>query len=59
MMDRKPIESLTTGLTKRLRVHDERYFSCSPNYGVFVKPEKLTIGDFPVEELNLDDDEEM
>jgi tubulin-folding cofactor B len=49
---------MDTVLTKP-SVHDERYFSCRPNYGVFVKSEKVTIGDFPVEELNLDDDEEM
>lgn len=39
------------------RVQGERYFSCRPNFGVFVKPEKVTVGDFPVEELSLDDEE--
>jgi len=39
------------------RVQGERYFSCRHNYGVFVKPEKVKIGDFPVEELNLEDEE--
>lgn len=39
------------------RVQGERYFSCRPNFGVFVKPEKITVGDFPVEELCLDDEE--
>ena len=40
-----------------VRVQGERYFSCRHNFGVFVKPEKVTVGDFPVEELSLDDEE--
>ncbi|KAF9528935.1 CAP Gly-rich domain-containing protein [Crepidotus variabilis] len=40
-------------------VQGERYFSCRQNYGVFVRPDKLKVGDFPPEELNLEDDEEM
>ena len=39
------------------RVQGVRYFSCKPNFGVFVRPEKLEIGDFPVEEINFDDEE--
>ncbi|KAF8957114.1 CAP Gly-rich domain-containing protein [Flammula alnicola] len=38
-------------------VQGERYFSCRQNYGVFVKPEKVKVGHYPVEELDLDDEE--
>ena len=38
-------------------IQSERYFTCRPNYGVFVRPEKVQIGDFPVEEIDLDDEE--
>lgn len=38
-------------------VKGERYFSCRQNYGVFVRPEKVKIGDYPVEELELEDEE--
>ncbi|KZT20957.1 hypothetical protein NEOLEDRAFT_1139985 [Neolentinus lepideus HHB14362 ss-1] len=38
-------------------VQGERYFECRPNYGVFVRPEKVITGDFPVEDINMDDEE--
>ncbi|EPT01114.1 hypothetical protein FOMPIDRAFT_70665 [Fomitopsis schrenkii] len=38
-------------------VKGDQYFECKPNFGVFVKPERVKIGDFPVEEINFDDEE--
>ncbi|EPQ56159.1 hypothetical protein GLOTRDRAFT_137972 [Gloeophyllum trabeum ATCC 11539] len=38
-------------------VQGERYFTCRPNYGVFVRPEKVRVGDFPVEDINMEDEE--
>ncbi|KIP02302.1 hypothetical protein PHLGIDRAFT_96132 [Phlebiopsis gigantea 11061_1 CR5-6] len=40
-------------------VQGERYFTCKPNYGVFVRPDRVRVGDYPVEEINFDDDEEI
>ncbi|KAF8634619.1 hypothetical protein AX15_000824 [Amanita polypyramis BW_CC] len=38
-------------------VQGEKYFTCRPNYGVFVRQDKIRVGDFPVEELDLEDEE--
>ncbi|KAF9224173.1 hypothetical protein BS17DRAFT_802105 [Gyrodon lividus] len=38
-------------------VQGERYFTCPPNYGLFVRPDRVKVGDFPVEEINFDDEE--
>ncbi|KAG2057476.1 hypothetical protein BDR06DRAFT_1005108 [Suillus hirtellus] len=33
-----------------------QYITCRPNYGLFVRPTKVTVGDFPVENIDFDDE---
>lgn len=40
-------------------VKSKRYFECKANYGVFVRAERVEVGDFPVLDELADDDEEF
>jgi tubulin-specific chaperone B len=40
-------------------VKGKKYFDCDANHGVFVRPERVEAGDFPVIDEFADDDEEF
>ncbi|XP_053971660.1 tubulin-folding cofactor B [Hylaeus anthracinus] len=37
-------------------VNGKKYFECLPNYGGFIKPIHIKVGDFPEEEFDLDEE---
>ena len=40
-------------------VKGERIFDCEPMYGGFIRGRNVTVGDFPAEDLDLSDEDEI
>lgn len=40
-------------------IKSTRYFECQPNFGVFVRPERLEVGDYPVLDEFADEEDEF
>ncbi len=48
-----------TVLTESSSVDGKRYFTCRALHAVFVRGDKVNVGDFPEEDLMDDDDDEI
>ena len=46
-----------TGDDQNGKVNDKVYFECEPNFGMFVRPKDLKVGDYPFyDEFDADED---